>query len=74
MLKQQSSEIHLPCVIILFLHQNLAKKNPLLTTRNNLTPIGMDDKKRKISKDYAKFLDQIKQRLSNDCTKLKRRD
>ena len=39
-----------------------------------LTLIGVDDIDRKISNDYAKFFDQIKQRLSNDSKKLKKWD
>ena len=34
-------------------------------------PLGMDDIERKISNDYVKFFDQIKQQLSNDSQKLK---
>ena len=35
-------------------------------------PLGMDDIERKISNDYAKFFDQIKQQLSNDSQKWKK--
>ena len=35
-------------------------------------PLGIDDIEGKISKDYAKFFDQIEQQLSNDPQKLKK--
>ena len=35
-------------------------------------PLAVDDIRRKISNDYAKFFDQIKQQRSKDSQKLKR--
>ena len=35
-------------------------------------PLGTDDIERKISINFAKFFDQIKQQLSNDSKKLKK--
>ena len=48
------------------------KEKALTSALKFPAPLGVDDIERKISNDYAKFFDQIKQRLSNDSKKLKK--
>ena len=48
------------------------KEQPPTRSLKFPAPLGMDDSEWKISNDYAKFFDQIKQLLSNDSKKLKK--
>ena len=48
------------------------KEKALTSALKFPAPLGVDDIERKISNDYAKFFDQIKQQRSNDSQKLKK--